>query len=153
MSCSIRYCHTLDSFFDQHIQGVDNFCCNPNFKLKSRKYEEHFQKLFNLTYLLFRCEKILACGFNFGFWDFILFIYSWMVNQSVTENYWCLIWPQLFLMAQACGVPVGRRSGGQLAMTLVTTLNVTIFFPFHCFHFFFSVATFSHRSAWTKKPI
>jgi len=31
-------------------------------------------------------------------------------------------------LARACGVPVGRRSGGRLAMTLVATINVIIFF-------------------------
>ena len=34
----------------------------------------------------------------------------------------------LNLLARACGVPVGRRSGGRLAMTLVATINVIIFF-------------------------
>ena len=37
------------------------------------------------------------------------------------------------ILARACGVPVGRRSGGQLAMTLVATINLIIFF----FFFFF----------------
>ena len=32
------------------------------------------------------------------------------------------------LLARACGVPVGRRSGGRLAMTLVAIINVIIFF-------------------------
>merc|ERR1712013_219150 len=31
-------------------------------------------------------------------------------------------------LVRACGVPVGRRSGGRLAMTLVATINVIIFF-------------------------
>merc|ERR1712013_330460 len=30
-------------------------------------------------------------------------------------------------LVRACGVPVGRRSGGRLAMTLVATINVIIF--------------------------
>ena len=30
-------------------------------------------------------------------------------------------------LARACGVPVGRRSGGRLAMTLVATINILIF--------------------------
>ena len=35
------------------------------------------------------------------------------------------------LLARACGVPVGRRSGGRLATTLVATKNIIIFFsPF-----------------------
>ena len=35
------------------------------------------------------------------------------------------------ILAQACGVPVGRRSGGRLVTTLVSTINVIIslFFP------------------------
>ena len=54
------------------------------------------------------------------------------------------------LLAQACGIPVGRRSGGRLAMTLVATINVIILFLF----FFFSVVYFSHRrSAQIKKLI
>ena len=39
-------------------------------------------------------------------------------------------------LARACGVPVGRRSGGRLAMTLVATINVIIFF--FLFFLFFS---------------
>ena len=47
------------------------------------------------------------------------------------------------------GVPVGRRLGGRLAMTLVATINVIIFFLF-----FFPVVYFSHRrSARIKKLI
>ena len=43
-------------------------------------------------------------------------------------------------LARACGVPVGRRSGGRLATTLVDTINVIIFhsipfFPCPPFHF------------------
>ena len=59
----------------------------------------------------------------------------------------------LLKLARAVGVPVGRRSGGRLATTLVATKNVFIFFlfffpPF----FFFFVVTFSHRrSARIKK--
>ena len=34
------------------------------------------------------------------------------------------------LLARAYGVPVGRRSGGGLAMTLVASINVIIFFFF-----------------------
>ena len=37
----------------------------------------------------------------------------------------------------------GRRSGGQLATTLVAIINILIYF-FSIFHFFFSVKTFSH---------
>ena len=33
----------------------------------------------------------------------------------------------VFILARACGVPVGRRSGGRLAMTLVA-INYIIFF-------------------------
>ena len=39
--------------------------------------------------------------------------------------------------AQACGLPVGRRSGGRLAMTLVATINVIIFSFFSFFFFLF----------------
>ena len=50
------------------------------------------------------------------------------------------------LLAWACSVPVGRRSGGRLATTLVATINVIIF------SFFYSVVYFSHRrSAQIKK--
>ena len=45
------------------------------------------------------------------------------------------------LLARACGVPVGRRSGGRLATTLVATINVVIFsfsFLFSFFSFLFS---------------
>ena len=38
------------------------------------------------------------------------------------------------ILARACGVPVGRRSGGRLATRLVATINVIIFF----FSFLFS---------------
>ena len=31
-------------------------------------------------------------------------------------------------LARACGVPVGRRSGGRLATTLVATISIVIFF-------------------------
>ena len=61
----------------------------------------------------------------------------------------------LFL-ARACGVPVGGRSGGRLATTLVATINVIIFFFSFLFSlfFFFSVVYFSHRrSARIKKLI
>ena len=54
------------------------------------------------------------------------------------------------ILAQACGVPVGRRSGGRLVMTLVATKNDIIFFSF----FLFPVVYFSHRrSAPIKKLI
>ena len=57
------------------------------------------------------------------------------------------------VLARACGVPVGRRSGGRLAMTLVASINVIIFFLFS-FLFFFPVVYFSHRrSARIKKLI
>merc|ERR1712013_262122 len=59
-------------------------------------------------------------------------------------------------LVRACGVPVGRRSGGRLAMTLVATINVIIFFFFFLFFLFFlfSVVYFSHRrSARIKKLI
>ena len=39
------------------------------------------------------------------------------------------------ILARACGVPVGRRSGGRLATTLVVTINVIIFFLFFLFFF------------------
>ena len=67
-------------------------------------------------------------------------------DSKVTVNY--------FLdLARAVDVPVGRHSGGRLAMTLVATKNVILFF-FFLFFFLFSVVTFSHRrSAWIKNPI
>ena len=45
------------------------------------------------------------------------------------------LWATLygFVLARAVGVPVGRCSGGQLAMTLVVTIIVIIFFV--CFSF------------------
>ena len=46
------------------------------------------------------------------------------------------------LLARACGVPVGLRSGGRLAMTLVATINVIIFFSFF-FLFFLRRLLFS----------
>ena len=50
------------------------------------------------------------------------------------------------VLARAVGVPVGRRSAGRQATTLVATKNVIIyFFSFFFPFFFFSVATFSHR--------
>ena len=60
------------------------------------------------------------------------------------------------ILARACGIPVGWRSGGRLATTLVATINVIIFFFFFLFFFsfLFSVVYFSHRrSAWIKKLI
>ena len=36
--------------------------------------------------------------------------------------------PSEILLGEACGVPVGRRSGGRLAMMLVATMNIIIFF-------------------------
>ena len=49
--------------------------------------------------------------------------------QGLEESLFCrkLQWR---LLARACGVPVGRRSGGRLAMTLVATNNVIIFSTF-----------------------
>merc|ERR1711954_369038 len=41
------------------------------------------------------------------------------------------------ILARACGIPVGWRSGGRLAMTLMATINVIIFFFFFFFLFFF----------------
>ena len=56
---------------------------------------------------------------------------------------------QPFILARAVGVPVSLCSGGQLATTLVATINIIIFFHFP---FFFSVTSFSHRrSAWIEK--
>ena len=45
--------------------------------------------------------------------------------------------PYASQLARACGVPVGRCSGGRLAITLVATINVIIFF------FFFFLFSFS----------
>ena len=42
----------------------------------------------------------------------------------------------VLVLARAFGVPVGRRSGGRLAMTLVATINVIIFFLFSFLFFF-----------------
>ena len=68
-------------------------------------------------------------------------------------HYWAFILPglvkfdipaeELFsgILARACGVPVGRRSGGRLAMTEVATINVIIFslfFSFFSLFLFFS---------------
>ena len=41
-------------------------------------------------------------------------------------------------LAQAVGVPVGRRLGGRLVTTLVATINPIIFFYFFPFFFLFS---------------
>ena len=50
-------------------------------------------------------------------------------------------------LARACGVPVGRCSGGRLATALVATKKTLFFFLF----FSFPVVYFSHRrSAWIK---
>ena len=52
---------------------------------------------------------------------------------NINMNSYVLIFTFItFILAQACGVPVGRRLGGRLAMTLVVTINVIIF------HYFFS---------------
>ena len=40
-----------------------------------------------------------------------------------------------YQLARACGIPVGRRLGGRLAMTLVATINIILF---HFFNLFFS---------------
>ena len=46
------------------------------------------------------------------------------------------------LLAQAVGVPLSRRSGSRLAMTLLATKNIS------------SITTFSNRrSAWIQKLI
>ena len=47
-------------------------------------------------------------------------------------------------LAQAVGVPVGQRLGGELATMLGATINVIIYSIFFCF-IFFSIATFSHK--------
>ena len=56
--------------------------------------------------------------------------------------FWCIIWcvrvcpgvlvHSVLFLARAVGVPVSRRTGGQLATTLVATINVIIFFHFFC---------------------
>ena len=52
--------------------------------------------------------------------------------------YFCFIYLCAWLgikppkLARACGVPVGRCSGGRLAMTLVATINDIIFFFLGC---------------------
>jgi len=62
-------------------------------------------------------------------------------------------WFKTKLLARACGFPVGRRSGGRLATTLVATKNVIIFSFLFSF-LFFPVVYFSHRrSARIKKLI
>ena len=62
-----------------------------------------------------------------------------------------LIYRNFFVLARACGVPVGRRSAGRLATTLVATFSAIIFFFISLFS---AVATFSHRqSARIKKLI
>ena len=64
-------------------------------------------------------------------------------------------------LARACGVPVGRCSGGRLAMTLVATINVIIFS--FLFSFFFSPSStfliegvlgskILFRESWQERP-
>ena len=92
---------------------------------------------------------------------------SWMTNTVVLTTFHIIIffssvslqiffsvaiyyngkaaWIQYLFLARACGVPVGRRSGGRLVMTLVATINVIILFLFSFLFFFFlfSVIYFS----------
>ena len=81
--------------------------------------------------------------------------------NSITERFWPLnkdktssLLAFCTFLARAGGVPVGRRLRGRLATRLVASINVIIFSPSIFYHFFFSVATFSHsRSAQIKKLI
>ena len=50
-------------------------------------------------------------------------------------------------LAQVVGVPVGRRSGGQLATTQVATISNIIFFSLFSPVTFFSVVYFSQRKS------
>ena len=58
--------------------------------------------------------------------------YSYRVTQNKVYHLLAILY---LILAGACGVPVGRRSSGRLAATLVATINVIIFFSFL---FFFS---------------
>ena len=59
------------------------------------------------------------------------------VSYRIVISDYVIRFKQLIKLARACGVPVGRRSGGRLAMTLVATINVIIFF----FSFFVKLQT------------
>ena len=47
------------------------------------------------------------------------------IKLILNKHYWSSALDYLQL-ARACGVPVGRRSGGRLATKLVATINVII---------------------------
>ena len=67
-------------------------------------------------------------------WDEIQLIHL-QISQYISGNLTNLTLP--LILTQAVCVPVGRRSGGQLAMTLVATINIIIFSFFFSFLFSF----------------
>ena len=56
-----------------------------------------------------------------------------------------------FFLARACGVPVGRRSGGRLATTLVATKNDIILFSFFSRRLLFSQKERSDQKPYLEK--
>ena len=51
-----------------------------------------------------------------------------IVNTLMSSSFWgCLNFEFFIVLERACGVPVGRRSGGRLAMTLVANISYIIF--------------------------
>ena len=98
--------------------------------------DSYLGKIIGMSHLAFLLWPVF---FNCGIW----------VTDSLTN--WLTV-GYFVQLARACGVPVGRHSGGRLATTLVATINVIIFS--FLFFFFFSVVYFSHRrSARIKKLI
>ena len=72
-------------------------------------------------------------GESLEFWTMYNILYFFNAHiRNLTQQ--AKLWVQK--LARACDVPVGRRSGGQLAMTLVAIINVIIFFSFFSFLFF-----------------
>ena len=96
------------------------------------------------------------------YWSFLL-VKQWVqsINKKYLTVYWsnqCFFQTKLWdiqqesaILARACGVSVGRRSGGRLATTLVATKNDILFSFFSFFPFFFLrrlLFSLKERSDW-----
>ena len=81
------------------------------------------------TYL-YPCILVCVYDFILVWWHAHLLTLVASLHICILGNLHTLNLPCVHscILARSCGIPVGRRSGGQLAMTLVATINVIIFF-------------------------